>query len=128
MFEVVSSRVSFPDLDAGTLEYWKAQDVFRRSVDDRPEAPLFMMYEGPPTANGSPGIHHALARIFKDVISRYRTMKGYRVIRKGGWDTHGLPVELPTFLREYRKLAAQCAAEGSRVPGSGVRVRRLAKR
>ena len=94
MFEVVSSRVSFPDLDAGTLEYWKAQDVFRRSVDDRPEAPLFMMYEGPPTANGSPGIHHALARIFKDVISRYRTMKGYRVIRKGGWDTHGLPVEL----------------------------------
>ena len=56
MFEVVSSRVSFPDLDAGTLEYWKAQDVFRRSVDDRPEAPLFMMYEGPPTANGSPDI------------------------------------------------------------------------
>ncbi len=94
MFDAVSSRVSFPDLDAETLQYWTERDVFRRSVDGRPDAPLFMMYEGPPTANGSPGIHHVLARIFKDVISRYRTMKGCRVIRKGGWDTHGLPVEL----------------------------------
>ena len=94
MFDVVSSRVSFPDLDAEILEYWKERDVFRRSMDDRPDAPLFMMYEGPPTANGSPGIHHVLARVFKDVISRYRTMKGCRVIRKGGWDTHGLPVEM----------------------------------
>ena len=93
-FDVVSSRVSFPELDAEILDYWKERDVFRRSVDDRPDAPLFMMYEGPPTANGSPGIHHVLARVFKDVISRYRTMKGCRVIRKGGWDTHGLPVEL----------------------------------
>ena len=93
-FDVVSSRVSFPELDAEILHYWKERDVFRRSIDDRPDAPLFMMYEGPPTANGSPGIHHVLARVFKDVISRYRTMKGCRVIRKGGWDTHGLPVEL----------------------------------
>ena len=93
-FDVVSSRVSFPDLDAEVLDYWKERDVFRRSSDERPDAPLFMMYEGPPTANGSPGIHHVLARVFKDVISRYRTMKGCRVIRKGGWDTHGLPVEL----------------------------------
>ncbi len=94
MFDVVSSRVSFPDLDAEVLDYWQERDVFRRSVAERPDAPLFMMYEGPPTANGSPGIHHVLARVFKDVISRYRTMKGCRVIRKGGWDTHGLPVEL----------------------------------
>ena len=94
MFDVVSSRVSFPDLDAQVLEYWKERDVFRRSVDERPDAPLFMMYEGPPTANGSPGIHHVLARVFKDVICRYRTMKGCRVPRKGGWDTHGLPVEM----------------------------------
>ena len=93
-FDVVSSRVSFPDLDAQVLEYWKERDVFRRSVDERPDAPLFMMYEGPPTANGSPGIHHVLARVFKDVICRYRTMKGCRVPRKGGWDTHGLPVEM----------------------------------
>ena len=94
MFDVVSSRVSFPQLDAEVLDYWKEREVFRRAVDDRPEAPLFMMYEGPPTANGSPGIHHVLARVFKDVICRYRTMKGCRVPRKGGWDTHGLPVEM----------------------------------
>jgi len=94
MFKPVSSRVSFPELDANVLQQWKDKDVFRRSESERPNAPLFMMYEGPPTANGSPGIHHVLARVFKDVICRYRTMKGYRVHRKGGWDTHGLPVEL----------------------------------
>ncbi len=94
MFKPVSSRVSFPELDANILQQWKDKDVFRRTESERPDAPLFMMYEGPPTANGSPGIHHVLARVFKDVICRYRTMKGYRVQRKGGWDTHGLPVEL----------------------------------
>ena len=94
MFKPVSSRVSFPELDANVLQQWKDKDVFRRTESERPDAPLFMMYEGPPTANGSPGIHHVLARVFKDVICRYRTMKGYRVQRKGGWDTHGLPVEL----------------------------------
>ncbi len=94
MFKPVSSRVSFPELDAKILQQWKDKDVFRRTESERPDAPLFMMYEGPPTANGSPGIHHVLARVFKDVICRYRTMKGYRVQRKGGWDTHGLPVEL----------------------------------
>jgi len=94
MFKPVSSRVSFPELDANVLQHWKEKDVFRRTESERPDAPLFMMYEGPPTANGSPGIHHVLARVFKDVICRYRTMKGYRVPRKGGWDTHGLPVEL----------------------------------
>ncbi|MCH7843773.1 MAG: class I tRNA ligase family protein, partial [Chloroflexi bacterium] len=94
MFKPVSSRVSFPELDANVLQRWKDKDVFRRTESERPDAPLFMMYEGPPTANGSPGIHHVLARVFKDVICRYRTMKGYRVQRKGGWDTHGLPVEL----------------------------------
>jgi len=82
------------NLDANVLQQWKDKDVFRRTESERPDAPLFMMYEGPPTANGSPGIHHVLARVFKDVICRYRTMKGFRVQRKGGWDTHGLPVEL----------------------------------
>ena len=94
MFTAVPSRVSMPELDARILQYWKENDVFRRTESERPDAPLFMLYEGPPTANGSPGIHHVLARVFKDVICRYRTMKGYRCIRKGGWDTHGLPVEL----------------------------------
>ena len=94
MFTPVPSRVSMPELDARILQYWKEKDVFRRTESERPDAPLFMLYEGPPTANGSPGIHHVLARVFKDVVCRYRTMKGYRCLRKGGWDTHGLPVEL----------------------------------
>ena len=94
MFSPVSSRVSFPELDARVLEHWKERDVFRRAGTEREGAPRFMLYDGPPTANGSPGIHHVLARIFKDVICRHRTMKGYQVLRKGGWDTHGLPVEL----------------------------------
>ena len=94
MFTPVPSRVSMPELDSRILQYWKERDVFRRTETERPDAPLFMLYEGPPTANGSPGIHHVLARVFKDVICRYRTMKGYRCLRKGGWDTHGLPVEL----------------------------------
>ena len=94
MFSPVSSRVSFPDLDARVLQHWKDRDVFRRAESEREGAPRFMLYDGPPTANGSPGIHHVLARIFKDVMCRYKTMKGYQVLRKGGWDTHGLPVEL----------------------------------
>ena len=94
MFKPVSSRVSFPELDARVLRQWRERDVFRRAATERSDAPRFMLYDGPPTANGSPGIHHVLARIFKDVICRYRTMKGYQVWRKGGWDTHGLPVEL----------------------------------
>ena len=94
MFSPVSSRVSFPELDARILEHWKEREVFRRAGAEREGAPRFMLYDGPPTANGSPGIHHVLARIFKDVMCRYKTMKGYQVLRKGGWDTHGLPVEL----------------------------------
>ncbi len=94
MFDPIPSRVSFPALEADTLAFWREHDVFRRSVEDRPDAPLFNFYEGPPTANGNPGIHHVLARVFKDLIPRYRTMRGERVPRKGGWDTHGLPVEL----------------------------------
>ena len=94
MFKPVSSRVSFPEMDARILDFWKKEDIFRRSESERAAGPLFMLFEGPPTANGSPGIHHVLARVFKDVICRHRTMKGFRCIRKGGWDTHGLPVEL----------------------------------
>ncbi len=94
MIRQVSSRVSFPTLEREVLSFWKEKDIFRRTERDRQDRPLFMLYEGPPTANGSPGIHHVLARVFKDIICRYKTMKGYRCLRKGGWDTHGLPVEL----------------------------------
>ena len=93
-FEAVSSRVSFPEQEERILAFWKQQEIFKRSVEERPEDRVFSFFEGPPTANGNPGIHHVLARVFKDLIPRYRTMRGYRVPRKGGWDTHGLPVEL----------------------------------
>ena len=95
-FNVVSSRVNFPELDAQILEYWRERDVFRRWADDRPDAPLFAVNEKPLRANCSPGVHLVLVRVFRDVISRYRTMKGYRVLRKGSWDTHGLSVEMAT--------------------------------
>ena len=94
IFEPVSSQVKFPELEERILDFWRKNDIFRKSVEQRPEDKLFSFYEGPPTANGMPGIHHVLARVFKDAIPRYQTMRGYRVPRKGGWDTHGLPVEL----------------------------------
>ncbi len=94
MFKPVSSKVNFPEMEKGVLRFWKDRDIFHRTETEREGKPLFMLYEGPPTANGNPGIHHVLARVFKDIIPRYKTMKGYRCLRKGGWDTHGLPVEL----------------------------------
>jgi isoleucyl-tRNA synthetase len=94
MFKPVDSRQSFPKLDEEVLHFWKENDVFRKSVDQRPADNAYIFYEGPPTANNKPGIHHVLARVFKDLFPRYKTMRGYRVARKAGWDTHGLPVEL----------------------------------
>ncbi|MGE3076686.1 MAG: isoleucine--tRNA ligase [Dehalococcoidia bacterium] len=94
MFKPVDARVSFPKLEEEVLAFWRQNAIFRRSIEERPEDKLFIFYEGPPTANARPGIHHVLSRVFKDLIPRYKTMQGYRVPRKGGWDTHGLPVEL----------------------------------
>ena len=94
MFEPVSSRTNFPQLEESILGWWQTNHIFERSVKAREGGPLFMLYEGPPTANGSPGIHHVLARAFKDIIPRYKAMKGYHAPRNAGWDTHGLPVEL----------------------------------
>ncbi|MFC1945616.1 isoleucine--tRNA ligase [Chloroflexota bacterium] len=94
MFNPVGSRVSFPEMEEAVLAFWKEADIFAESVRQREGSPRFTLFEGPPTANGSPGIHHVLARVFKDVITRYRVMKGYHAPRNAGWDTHGLPVEL----------------------------------
>jgi isoleucyl-tRNA synthetase len=94
MFTPVGSKVSFPQIEERILALWRDSHTFEKSVTSREGRPRFAFYEGPPTANGRPGIHHVLARVFKDVILRYRTMRGYHVPRKGGWDTHGLPVEL----------------------------------
>ncbi len=93
MFKKVTSKVSFPELEESILQFWKEHDIFAKSSEANGK-PRFMMFEGPPTANGSPGIHHVLARVFKDIICRYKSMKGFVPLRKGGWDTHGLPVEL----------------------------------
>ena len=94
MFRPVTSKVSFPQLENEILNFWKQHHIFEKSVQARHGATQFTLYEGPPTANGSPGIHHVLSRVFKDIIPRYKTMKGYYAPRKAGWDTHGLPVEL----------------------------------
>jgi isoleucyl-tRNA synthetase len=93
-FEPVDPKQSFPELEQRVLARWREEKVFERSLAARAEAPVWSFYEGPPTANGRPGSHHVLARVFKDVYPRYKTMQGYRVPRKAGWDCHGLPVEL----------------------------------
>jgi isoleucyl-tRNA synthetase len=90
----VDPAQSFPQLEEQILERWRERDVFHESVRRREGCPGFVFYEGPPTANGPPGSHHVLSRVFKDVFPRYKTMRGHQVHRKGGWDCHGLPVEL----------------------------------
>jgi len=93
-YEPVDSRQSFPQLEESVLEQWRERDVFAESVRRREGAEPYVFYEGPPTANGRPGSHHVLSRVFKDVFPRFRTMRGNLVHRKAGWDCHGLPVEL----------------------------------
>ncbi|MGN6254696.1 MAG: isoleucine--tRNA ligase [Solirubrobacterales bacterium] len=93
-FQPVDPKQSFPELEERMLARWREEKVFERSLAQRADAPVWSFYEGPPTANGRPGSHHVLARVFKDVYPRYKTMCGFRVPRKAGWDCHGLPVEL----------------------------------
>ncbi len=93
-YREVDREPSFPALEERVLERWRKRDVFHESIRRREGGPEFVFYEGPPTANGRPGSHHVLARVFKDVFPRYKTMRGHQVHRKAGWDTHGLPVEL----------------------------------
>jgi isoleucyl-tRNA synthetase len=90
----VDARQELPDLELRVLERWRERDVFSESLRNREGAEQWVFYEGPPTANGRPGSHHVLSRVFKDIYPRYKTMRGYRVERKGGWDCHGLPVEI----------------------------------
>src|SRR3989338_4064457 len=87
-------RPNLPEREKEILVFWEKNDIFKKSLKKKAPKGSFVFFEGPPTANGKPGIHHAEARAFKDLIPRFRTMQGYRVERKGGWDTHGLPVEL----------------------------------
>jgi isoleucyl-tRNA synthetase len=94
MFQEVSTRAGFPDLELEVLRFWNERDIFHKSLQRREGRPPFVFYEGPPTANNLPGIHHVLARALKDLFPRYKTMRGFYVERKAGWDTHGLPVEI----------------------------------
>ena len=93
-FEPIPANVNFPKMEEKVLLRWGQDNTFQKVEEIRKTSPLFIFYEGPPTANGSPGIHHVISRAFKDVIIRYKTMKGFRPLRRSGWDTHGLPVEL----------------------------------
>lgn len=94
MYKKVQTSMSFVEREKEVLQFWKENNIFQKSIDNREGRETFTFYDGPPTANGKPHIGHILTRVIKDIIPRYKTMKGYKVPRKAGWDTHGLPVEL----------------------------------
>ncbi len=94
MYQKVSTDLNFVDREKETGKFWRENDIFKKSIENRKDGPTYTFYDGPPTANGKPHIGHVETRVIKDMIPRYRTMKGYMVPRKAGWDTHGLPVEL----------------------------------
>src|SRR5215467_15696540 len=88
------SQLNLPSIEKEILDKWEVGRAFEKSVKLRSGSTTFVFYEGPPSANGMPGIHHVISRTLKDLVCRYKTMRGFQVYRKGGWDTHGLPVEL----------------------------------
>jgi isoleucyl-tRNA synthetase len=94
MFKPVSPKLDVTALEEGVLKFWKTQKIFEKTIAQRRGAPEYVFFEGPPTANGLPGVHHVEARVFKDMFPRYKIMNGFHVSRRGGWDTHGLPVEI----------------------------------
>lgn len=106
------SNVSYSVVEAEILAYWNEYGIFRKSLDERPADRVYSFYEGPPTVNGKPGVHHVFSRTIKDVVCRYKTMQGYRVPRKAGWDTHGLPVEISVEKKLGLKNKAQVEAYG----------------
>lgn len=94
MFKPVSPKVDLNAMEMGVLKFWRSAEIFKKTIEQRKGGPEYVFYEGPPTANGKPGVHHVLARAFKDMFPRYKIMRGYHISRRGGWDTHGLPVEI----------------------------------
>lgn len=94
MYKQGLEKIKYPETEQNILKFWKENKIFEKSIESRSPEKSFTFYEGPPTANGKPGIHHVMARTLKDIVCRYKTMQGYRVERKAGWDTHGLPVEI----------------------------------
>ncbi|MGQ9604533.1 MAG: isoleucine--tRNA ligase [bacterium] len=94
VFQRMPSQVVAPEVEEQILSFWEEKRIFEKSISQRSPSKRFVFYEGPPTANGEPGVHHVITRVVKDLVCRYKTMKGYQVLRKAGWDTHGLPVEI----------------------------------
>ncbi len=94
MFDEIKEDFNYPEMEKRILSFWDKEDIFHKSIQIRKDAPNFIFFEGPPTANGRPGIHHVISRTIKDLVCRYKTMQGFKVERKAGWDTHGLPVEI----------------------------------
>lgn len=94
MFKQFNEKVNYPEIEEQILNFWEANGIFQKSISTRNENKPFTFYEGPPTANGRPGLHHVIARALKDIVCRYKTLQGFHVNRKAGWDTHGLPVEI----------------------------------
>lgn len=94
MYNKVDTNLNFVDREAEVLKFWKENDIANKCISNREGCDTFTFYDGPPTANGKPHIGHVLTRVIKDMLPRYQSMKGKKVLRKAGWDTHGLPVEL----------------------------------
>ncbi|CUS87453.1 tRNA synthetases class I (I, L, M and V) [Candidatus Kryptobacter tengchongensis] len=94
MYKELTDKIKYSELEREILKFWKENKIFEKSIKTREGKPNFTFYEGPPTANGRPGIHHVMSRTIKDLVCRYKTMRGFKVYRKAGWDTHGLPVEI----------------------------------
>ena len=101
---------SIPKMENDILKFWEDNKIFEKSLEAAKDKPHFVFYEGPPSANGEPGIHHVISRTIKDLICRYKSMKGYRVDRKAGWDTHGLPIEhaVEKAIRKWELKAQNC--------------------
>jgi isoleucyl-tRNA synthetase len=104
MFKEIKEDFNYPEMEKKILQFWDKEDIFHKSIKTRKDAPNFIFFEGPPTANGRPGIHHVISRTIKDLVCRYKTMQGFKVERKAGWDTHGLPVEIEV----EKELGLEC--------------------
>lgn len=103
MYDKVLTNLDFVEREKEILSFWKDNKIFEKSIESRKDGEVFTFFDGPPTANGKPHIGHILTRVVKDIIPRYKTMKGYKVLRKAGWDTHGLPVELEIEKKTWYK-------------------------
>ena len=112
MYQKVSTNLNFVEREKETEKFWKENDIFRKSMENRKEGETYTFYDGPPTANGKPHIGHVLTRVIKDMIPRYQTMKGKYVPRKAGWDTHGLPVELSGNTKECGRTFQALSVSG----------------